>query len=1463
MLVKRPAPRSTFREQPRPVFQPTRLAAAILVGMGVPAVWADTNTIVASGGTYLVGDTLVQFPGTATTIAVKDNVTDITTGTVRGQTGFNSFSHFQVGNGNTVNLYVPSGASNLVNLVHDSRAVINGTLNGVLTDGNRIGGNIIFADPHGMVVGSSGVINVGSLTITTPSAQQMQQLSSAVGVATPEGASQLVDDLKNGQYNDAGVLTDLPGSERGKVEIKGKVNAVGSVNIFGAAAVVAQGARVEGGKDIADAVFKGTVNTAGLSVGQAAQRADGAVRIVGRDSAVISGELAALMADGSGASVSVSGGQSLELTASARVRSQGEAGKNSGKVTLEGSAINVRSGALVDTRATGSGRSGDIQVSAISDGACTFCEGDDAKTVDEITQTLKTKPNSLLAPDRGVASVNIEKNAVLDASHADDFREGDIKVSATAISKQLGGYSAADASVKVAGTLKGGNIALNSNAVAVVDPGLLSSLFDSAAIKADILKMKNENGWSDEQAWKKIIGDIMGPITGIGSLSNPDQLKALGADPADLSELSTLIPFLAVSIGHADSKIEVLDGANLHASQKLLVKADSTRKVTTESFSIPLVQSLIPFNAGMAFGRISGTTSVEVKSGATLKGEQGIALQAHSQNTLTVESEATNGHDAEGKQATTTGFAFAMANTGLTTSAKVNSGALLHTRGDVSLLALTEQAIRNKAVFKSLGNGAAGGAVLALSVLNSNTQAAFNANLSGARHLDVSATNLISRQQNEATSQAGKGLADFLKFRAIGTVDPIKNYVLSKFKDVNPTQPTDSKFRLAASLGLVVSDQQAEASIGQSTQLNLSGNLGLTAQQEIRELHNLVNSTVNGSKNGSDQNDYSLSMAVAIATLNQGTRALVGDGAQITAQRIGLGAQYIQPLSLAGFDRWSSLSDIGKNMMSLGGWPSDLAGKFSTQYANSQGTSDELAITGSISVLTNLIDTRAWVGDRVRLEALVNDELAWQSRPLDALVGLRDAQGLLIPPSAMVASRRWEWAQPITVTAGNQLGQLAIAGNIGMFLFGTAVGGESAPGENSKPSALGGALNIQTVSSKAVAGIGAQAVVKAGGVQVQALQDDLILALSPSAGKGVSAAANGAAVANTLTSTVNASIHNTASMDAKRIGVQAEHRLGLWTAAGAVALGGTAGVGGGLALNVLTTDVNALVGNNLNWRPTALGQGLEASGKGAWKANVLDVQALSSGQSGAFAIAGAIAKGKDEQKEQDDGTKKAGDIGKPTVELADSLGQALLQSITVGVINVTPALSALSSAAGKLKDAVTEAPEKISSGWDSMKKLFSKKDAGGGPDGGGGDSGGQGKGFALAAAGSATLNVSRQRSKADLGDIVLDPRDPADGGSKVNVLALNQTHQFSGSGAGALTLAGKQKSESSAALSGALAYNHLMNETDARVGNVLLRGNDLLQVQALSAGDQIALGLGLSVATAGTDKNVAVSLSGS
>src|SRR5690606_30144018 len=132
--------------------------------------------------------------------------------------------------GNTVNLHVPTGKANLVNLVHDSRVVINGTLNG-LKDG-AIGAHIIFADPPGLVVGASGVVNVGSLTVTTPSATQMSQLAATFTSGTDTAADTAVSDLMAGRYT----------AGSGDVSIQGQVNSARSVNLFAASAAVEAGA---------------------------------------------------------------------------------------------------------------------------------------------------------------------------------------------------------------------------------------------------------------------------------------------------------------------------------------------------------------------------------------------------------------------------------------------------------------------------------------------------------------------------------------------------------------------------------------------------------------------------------------------------------------------------------------------------------------------------------------------------------------------------------------------------------------------------------------------------------------------------------------------------------------------------------------------------------------------------------------------------------------------------------------------------------------------------------------------------------------------------------------------------------------------------------------------------------------------------------------------------------------------
>ena len=82
---------------------------------------------------------------TATSVVQNGAVTDIRTETIRNGNGFNSFSQFNVGSGETANLYVPDSANALINIVRDQRSEINGILNGYKN--GQIGGDIYFANP--------------------------------------------------------------------------------------------------------------------------------------------------------------------------------------------------------------------------------------------------------------------------------------------------------------------------------------------------------------------------------------------------------------------------------------------------------------------------------------------------------------------------------------------------------------------------------------------------------------------------------------------------------------------------------------------------------------------------------------------------------------------------------------------------------------------------------------------------------------------------------------------------------------------------------------------------------------------------------------------------------------------------------------------------------------------------------------------------------------------------------------------------------------------------------------------------------------------------------------------------------------------------------------------------------------------------------------------------------------------
>ncbi|MGM9560966.1 MAG: leukotoxin LktA family filamentous adhesin [Phascolarctobacterium sp.] len=116
--------------------------------------YADTPGIVLANGTKLSYQT--------------NGTVDIYAQQVNGNLGWNSFTHFNVDAGKTANLHfwkkdTDATVDTLVNTV-TNQININGLVKALKKDGT-VGGNLYFFSPGGMVVGSTGVINAGSLTV--------------------------------------------------------------------------------------------------------------------------------------------------------------------------------------------------------------------------------------------------------------------------------------------------------------------------------------------------------------------------------------------------------------------------------------------------------------------------------------------------------------------------------------------------------------------------------------------------------------------------------------------------------------------------------------------------------------------------------------------------------------------------------------------------------------------------------------------------------------------------------------------------------------------------------------------------------------------------------------------------------------------------------------------------------------------------------------------------------------------------------------------------------------------------------------------------------------------------------------------------------------------------------------------------------------------------------------------------
>ena len=148
------------------------------------------------------------------------NTYNIDASKVSGSTGFRHYDKFDLSQGDIANL-IYKNYDKFVNLVN-SQISINGILNTINANGGFFNGHAIFVSPLGMVIGASGVLNVGSLSVLTPSQSSYNDFLNSYNAGN----------LSAYQYNAdkyRGLITD----SQGDVIVKGKILARNDVNIYG------------------------------------------------------------------------------------------------------------------------------------------------------------------------------------------------------------------------------------------------------------------------------------------------------------------------------------------------------------------------------------------------------------------------------------------------------------------------------------------------------------------------------------------------------------------------------------------------------------------------------------------------------------------------------------------------------------------------------------------------------------------------------------------------------------------------------------------------------------------------------------------------------------------------------------------------------------------------------------------------------------------------------------------------------------------------------------------------------------------------------------------------------------------------------------------------------------------------------------------------------------------------------
>lgn len=681
---------------------------------------------------------------------------------VNNNVAINQFKEFQLDANNIANMYfgtsaTSNGAANLVNFV-DSRIDINGTVNAI--QNQKIGGNLFFFSSDGMAVGKTGVINAGALYVATPTKTAFDDYKKLD-----------TEDKFNTIIKDEG-FAKIPINASGTISVLGKVNAVNAVNL--------RAAKIGVGKNVSGEAFDGV----------------------------------AAGATATGASIRTGVVDFKDIVNIGKVKSG-----------LSGTALTAKQ--------TGSG---DIVLAASNN------YNDNYKMLDDFSEIAGAKVEAELTVANG-AEVKAAGNAKLSAKalnnvvveESDQYKEN-YTPSTTTNSHLYGQIVTTNATVNVDGTVEAKQVDVTADAVnryvsaesSVLNAhNITSNIVGALTANLDasyaVLNSKAEvnvgqsaeiNATGSDTVSE---GKVVKPALNIKANSSVE--AGAGASTALLKVMNVagtnIIPAAAVTYSQTHNEAAVNIDGTLKSTGSTSVTALADSKVNSEAKATTMDVSENPNLGDVALNITTGDNKSSVTIGKTAQMtelQKDVNIEAKSVNSVITKAEVSTGEKAV--------VATAINVTDYDSKANVNINGNVSSK-DGSLSVNAENVLTDNTV---IANNAMGSSAFMKKLVT---------NIKGSQSLD----SLIG--ENGAKDQLLGGIKKWLA-NAKYTPQKLKDKLNAPSTPSTPTQPKPwdklaDFMSTGVSVGVAVESNTADVKIGQGVALAAKKNLDITAKSVIQD----------------------------------------------------------------------------------------------------------------------------------------------------------------------------------------------------------------------------------------------------------------------------------------------------------------------------------------------------------------------------------------------------------------------------------------------------------------------------------------------------------------------------------------------------------------------------------------------------------------------------------------------------